>query len=35
MKASRSSFSDWRQSLLSAWIGIVKKPSCMCVRPAI
>src|SRR5829696_2967305 len=27
MKASRSSRRDWRQSLPSGWIGIVKKPS--------
>src|SRR5262245_22738380 len=29
MKASRSSLSDWRQSLPSGWIGMVKKPSCI------
>jgi hypothetical protein len=26
MNASRSSRSDWRQSLSSGWIGMVKKP---------
>jgi hypothetical protein len=29
MKASRSSRSEWRQSLASGWIGMVKKPSFM------
>ncbi len=29
MKASRSSLSETRQSLPKAWIGMVKKPSCM------
>jgi hypothetical protein len=32
MKASRSSRKDFRQSLPSGWIGMVKKPSFILIR---